>query len=138
VYINLDTGEWVSEHPDTQVRFEGKKIPEWSSIIDICKRAASAFSGVRLVGWDVALTPEGPILIEGNATWGLPVVQVHSQGYLQEPIRKQLSEVGAQFPEHLRPIPLALLALLIYQWRRSKAPRVLQEMPKQFKRFYMN
>lgn len=119
-------GAWVSEHPDTGVHFEGQQVPGWSRVLDVCQRAAAMFSGIRAVGWDVALTPEGPVIIEGNATWGLPVVQVHTCGYLSDEIKGELAGFGARFPDRLRPLPLALLALLVYQWRRSRAPRILQ------------
>ena len=33
------------------------------------ERAARAFAPLRTIGWDVAITPDGPSLIEGNVTW---------------------------------------------------------------------
>jgi hypothetical protein len=58
-------GEVYEEHPDTGVRFEGYELPFFdeakSLVID-----ASTKLGDRLVGWDVGVTPTGPVLIEGN------------------------------------------------------------------------
>lgn len=119
-------GAWVSRHPDTDVRFEGERLPEWASVVALCQQAAATLSGIRAVGWDIALTPDGPMIIEGNATWGLPVVQVHTRGILTPEFRRELTQLGAQFPERLRPLPLALLALLVYQWQRSRGPRIVQ------------
>ncbi|WP_274520776.1 sugar-transfer associated ATP-grasp domain-containing protein [Ectothiorhodospira variabilis] len=118
-------GDWVSEHPDTSVHFEGQQIPNWNSILDICKRAAATMSGVRAIGWDVALTPSGPVIIEGNSTWGLPVLQVHTKGFLTDETRRELELLGARFPDRPRPLPAALVALLVYQWRRSRGPRLM-------------
>ena len=125
VYKPRYGGEWTSQHPDTGEVFEGQSIPEWNSVIELVKRAARMFSGIRTVGWDIALTPTGPKVIEGNALWGLPVVQVHTRGYLTDEVRTELARYGATFPTHLRPLPFALLALMVYQWQRSRGPRLL-------------
>lgn len=62
-------GIWHSRHPDTDAEIEGRIIPGWASVLEICERAALAVSGIRSVGWDIALTPDGPLIIEGNAEW---------------------------------------------------------------------
>lgn len=115
-------GAWTSEHPDTGAAFEGAYLPDWPAVRTLCQQAAAALSGTRSVGWDVALTPAGPTLIEGNATWGLPVVQVHTRGYLTDAVRAELAAFGARFPETPRALPAALLALARDQWNRSRAP----------------
>lgn len=119
-------GEWAGAHPDTGVEFEGLYVPEWDKILDLCRRAASSLSDLRTVGWDVALTENGPMIIEGNPVWGLPVVQIHTKGYLTDEVREDLAKYGAIFPDKLRPLPLGMLALFIYQWRRSGTRRVLE------------
>lgn len=119
-------GAWVSVHPDTETCFEGQTIPEWHAILDVCKRASIMFSGIRSAGWDIALTPDGPVIIEGNAAWDLPMVQVHTKGYLNDKTRSELDKFGINFPNRVKSLPLALLTLLIYQWRRSRGPRLIQ------------
>ncbi|TDY03805.1 sugar-transfer associated ATP-grasp domain-containing protein [Thiohalophilus thiocyanatoxydans] len=121
-------GAWVSEHPDTGACFEGQTIPEWQTILDVCKRAAMMFSGTRSTGWDIALTPDGPVIIEGNAAWDLPMVQVHTTGYLNEQTRAELGKFSINFPDRVKPLPLALLTLFVYQWRRSRGPRILHAL----------
>ncbi|MDX9740774.1 MAG: sugar-transfer associated ATP-grasp domain-containing protein [Gammaproteobacteria bacterium] len=127
-------GAWTSVHPDTGERFEGRQLPEWPRVLEVCRRAAAAFSGIRAVGWDVALTPDGPVIIEGNATWGLPVVQVHTKGYLTPEVRAELARHGAYFPEEPPSVPRALLALLGYQWQRSRGPGLLQSIHARLRR----
>lgn len=129
-------GGWTSVHPDTGERFEGEQLPEWPRVLDVCRRAAIAFSGVRAVGWDVALTPDGPVIIEGNATWDLPMVQVHTNGYLSDEIRAELARYGARFLEEPHPLPLALLVLLGYQWQRSRGPRLLASGRERMRRVF--
>jgi hypothetical protein len=91
----------------------------------VCCRAAAALSGIRSVGWDVVLTPEGPVIVEGNAAWCLPLVQVHTKGYLTDEVRAELARYGAMFPDEPVSLSRALVRLLGYQWQRSRGPRLL-------------
>jgi hypothetical protein len=47
----------------------GKVLPCWKDALDICLRAHEHLSAVAAVGWDVAVTPSGAVLIEGNFNW---------------------------------------------------------------------
>ena len=40
------------------------------------KKAAKEVPEVAYVGWDIAITPEGPVLIEGNTTPGYRYYQI--------------------------------------------------------------
>lgn len=42
------------------------QIPNWKAVLDVITRAQELIPGVRLIGWDVAITPDGAVLIEGN------------------------------------------------------------------------
>jgi hypothetical protein len=91
-------GEWFARHPDTGAGFEGLTIPMWDAVLDVCKRAAELTPFVRSIGWDVILTPTGPVLLEGNPSWDLNMVQVHSKGYLTAETRQQLQRYGVVLP----------------------------------------
>ena len=56
-------------HPVTGVEIRGFKIPYWKESIEMIKEAALIETGNRSVGWDIAITNEGPELIEGNHNW---------------------------------------------------------------------
>jgi hypothetical protein len=64
------------DHPHTRERLEGRAIPFWSDALQICLRAQQVFSEFVTIGWDVAFTREGPVLIEGNHAWGTDVIQI--------------------------------------------------------------
>lgn len=120
--------ERLLTHPDTNIRFEGEILPEWPSIVEVCLQAASQFSGIRTIGWDIALSPSGPVIIEGNSNWGVPSIQMHTHGYLTTSVRQELLNFGLYLPERARSLPAALLYLLFNQWQRSRGPRIINKI----------
>jgi len=62
-------------HPITGVSFVGFEIPMWEEVIDMCIHAAMKITKIGYVGWDVAITPDGPLLIEGNTYPGYDIPQ---------------------------------------------------------------
>lgn len=56
-------------HPITKQFIIGFEIPYWQQVIVVVKEAALLISENKSVGWDVAITNHGPILIEGNHNW---------------------------------------------------------------------
>ena len=63
-------------HPDTGIRFEGYEIPMLREAIALAKEAALEIPQMRHVGWDVAITPTGPAIIEGNEYPGTDLCQL--------------------------------------------------------------
>lgn len=66
-----------TEHPETGIRIPGYKLPMVKEAVAMVKEAAKIVPQVRYVGWDVAATPTGPVIIEGNTYcahdfWQLP------------------------------------------------------------------
>ena len=106
--------EWLDRHPDTQVPFANRVIPMWREVLDACEHAAMVSPHVRSIGWDVIVTPHGPKIIEGNPDWDLPMVQAHTQGYLQPHTRAELAQFGLTFEsDRLPPFnPRGVLTLL--------------------------
>ena len=61
------TGEYYDEHPLTKTTFVGFRIPMFEQAIEMVELAAPRVPSVRYVGWDVAISKDGPLLIEGNS-----------------------------------------------------------------------
>lgn len=59
----------LTHHPKTGERFAGFELPHWQEARKLAERAAMLFLPLRTIGWDLALTEEGPLLLEGNAEW---------------------------------------------------------------------
>ena len=68
VYSDI-TKASVTHHPVTGLEITGFQVPMWNQIIELCKKAALHRQENRSVGWDVALTINGPEFIEGNHNW---------------------------------------------------------------------
>lgn len=66
-------------HPDTGVKFEGYQLPCWATCRKLAFKAAVRVPTVRFVGWDLAITPNGPVLVEGNHYPGHDIYQLVAQ-----------------------------------------------------------
>lgn len=63
-------GGRVDKHPDTGVVFEGFQLPYFKEGVRMVCELHGYLYGIHSVGWDIAITPNGPIFIEGNDDWG--------------------------------------------------------------------
>lgn len=70
-------GHVYDRHPVTGFVFAGAVLPLWEECKALISAAAKVVPSVRYVGWDIAVTPDGPVLVEGNQfpghdIYGLP------------------------------------------------------------------
>jgi len=62
-------------HPKTNFIFKGFKIPYYKESIELVKKAALKIKFIGYVGWDIAITPSGPCIVEGNDYPGHDIYQ---------------------------------------------------------------
>jgi hypothetical protein len=88
-------------HPDTGVQIVGLSIPHWRECLRVAERALAAFPHVHFAGMDLAVTSEGPSVIELN-------VEPDRRGaaHLDIPHR-QLFEPASR-PEWKDPVPMRI------------------------------
>lgn len=103
VPINLEKGTLIApgmqllgvgngtfyEHPDSKLKLDNYEIPFLKETIELVKNAAIKI-GDRLVGWDVAITEDGPLIIEGNHDYHLGMQDVAYGGYKKHPIFNEI------------------------------------------------
>jgi hypothetical protein len=65
----------LSHHPDTGAAIEGRLCPSWDAVLALAFRAHECFAQIPFVGWDIAVTPEGPLLVEANTHPRLDLMQ---------------------------------------------------------------
>lgn len=74
-----EPGMRILKHPLSQKQIQDLVIPYWKEAIELVKKAhVIGFSERSFIGWDVAITNEGPILIECN---GWPDNELIQTGY---------------------------------------------------------
>lgn len=69
------TGQYYDRHPVTGTAFCGFQVPMFREAVELCLSAAQVKPGLAYIGWDVAITPDKPILIEGNILPGYDMAQ---------------------------------------------------------------
>lgn len=79
----------IDRHPDSGMALVGLAVPQLADIERSALAAAHLFSDIRLIGWDIAATRDGPVVIEGNFAPDFGIVQIaESRGVLD----RQLDE----------------------------------------------
>lgn len=53
-------------HPDSGVTLKGYQLPAWGQMKNICFEMSAQIPKVRYIGWDMAHTDKGWVVIEGN------------------------------------------------------------------------
>jgi Sugar-transfer associated ATP-grasp len=66
----------LTHHPDTRAQITGEQLPCWRQMVDLALLAHERFGEPCFVGWDVAQTTNGLILLEGNTTWCVDLAQM--------------------------------------------------------------
>ncbi len=55
------------KHPDTGIPFIGYQLPDWEQLRALCREISGRIPSIRYMGWDLAHTDHGWIVIEGNS-----------------------------------------------------------------------
>ncbi len=111
--IDNETGKIISDgfdwkgdkekvHPDSKITFKGFQIPKWDELLEVVKDLAAELSEMHCVGWDLALTEDGWVLVEGNARPQCVTIQTFTKkGYrpmfdkMYKLVKKQTEEEEA-------------------------------------------
>lgn len=91
IYLN-------SRYGYTGVPCKGYKIPFFEEAIAQCLYIHNKMQGLYSIGWDIAITPNGPMIIELNDNWEIqPLEIVTERGW-----RKEYIETFVQTARKLR------------------------------------
>lgn len=83
VCVDIETGEvkyairydgWrkikeIDTHPDSGNQLNGVVIDNWQNIKEEVKKFQQSFPYCKAAGWDIAITDDGPVVIEVNDFW---------------------------------------------------------------------
>ena len=70
--------QWVEVHPVTGQPLKGIALPCWPSVLDLAIAAHATVPDNGILGWDIAITPNGALLIECNENTGHALYQLAS------------------------------------------------------------
>ena len=65
-----------TRHPDTDALLTGFCHPQWDAMKALAVEAARLMRHVPMIGWDIACTDDGPVIVEMNETPDLFLVQM--------------------------------------------------------------
>ncbi len=77
-------GTKTNVHPDTKIVFKEFEVPMYAEALKMVCTAHKFFYNVGAIGWDVAISENGPVIIEGNDNWEISLQQA-----CDKPLKKQ-------------------------------------------------
>ena len=105
--VNMETGTLFAEaltdfthgkgktylvHPDNNLTFEGFQVPYFQEAKQLVIEAANRLPQLRVIGWDVAIRPDGPVLLEGNELPGIVFSEISQKGFRNNKVFIELYE----------------------------------------------
>lgn len=86
----LESGsEIYFKHPDTGTVFENYKLPYIEEAKELVKNAVKYLPD-KLIGWDVGITKDGPIIVEGNHNYHIAMSEMAYGGYKNHPVYQEI------------------------------------------------
>ncbi len=91
IFAGDKAGNTLPVHPETGEQILGFQVPDYDKLVAFVNELAQVVPSNRYTGWDVALTPDGWLLVEANARgqWGAQIMlqqgfRAEVEGYLKE------------------------------------------------------
>lgn len=85
------------KHPDSKVDLLNFKLPEFNKAIKLCKTLASQTPTIRYIGWDLAHTDAGWVVVEGNGMSQLVGPQLVMQKGIKKDINTIIQKCGYKY-----------------------------------------
>lgn len=119
-----EAGNRYDVHPDTGEQLTGRTMPCFQEAYDLALEASRAFGFMGTLGWDIGVTADGPVIIEGNTRWGADTYQEFVGPYLTEEVAKELMPRNWWTPwDKTHIYPQHLYKMNGGWWQRSLAKR---------------
>lgn len=80
-YINYKSFVPLTHHPDSGINLEEFKIENWDGLLDQVLDFHRKLSWLKAIGWDIAITDSGPVVIEINNRWDLIGQTITREGW---------------------------------------------------------
>ncbi len=94
-HVGDEKGNFYNAHPYSGVQMLGYQIPRWEEAKEFVRKLTQVVPSNRYTGWDIALTEEGWLMVEGNAA-GQFVWQIPMQEGSRNELRSICEKVGVK------------------------------------------
>lgn len=79
--------EEITHHPDSGNQIKGELIENWEEICKKVKDFHKSHPYLKVLGWDIAVTDNGPVILETNGTPGITGQYMSQSGWRNEILR---------------------------------------------------
>lgn len=79
-----ETGSIYKLHPNTGIKIRGFQVPRWNELLTEMQEIMAELPEYGYIGWDMALTPEGWCIIEGNYSGEFMFQLINNRGYRED------------------------------------------------------
>ena len=82
-------------HPDTGAQIVGYQLPEWDKAVTIARDMARLIPEMKVIGWDLAYSDRGWVIVEGNShpqCMAPQVTELPGKKYLYEKVLNYVNE----------------------------------------------
>lgn len=79
-----ESGKTFSVHPDSGIPIKGFQIPRWKELLALVNALMEAIPEYGYIGWDLALTPKGWCVMEGNYSGDFIFQIINGRGYRRD------------------------------------------------------
>lgn len=84
----------ITANPLNNAPIAGLQMPHWEEAMSLCRKVALLFPMMRIQHWDLAITDEGPRLLEVNDIGSIGMLQMSGRGLLTPELRGILRRNG--------------------------------------------
>ena len=92
-----ELGQRYSVHPDTKEQIIGFQIPRWDELKQFANRLAQVVPENRYTSWDLALTDNGWVMVEGNRRGQFVGWQITSQVGFRKELNDIMDKLGHKY-----------------------------------------
>lgn len=90
------------QHPVTGTTIKGVRVPFYREVVEMIAEAATRLPTVPYVGWDIAITPDGPALIEANHNSSVFQMKPSASGIRTGLLYRYRDAIGADVVDNRR------------------------------------
>ncbi len=84
-------GQYYVVHPETNIAIKGYQLPKWDELYSIVTTLTLELKEYKLIGWDMAYTDDGWVVVEGNNRPNIRSIQMCSGYGFRNKMEKMIS-----------------------------------------------